>query len=983
MVKKAEVILPEKDEKKKPDDSDIEEIVVKINRKHDEEQQEKIAEDKKAIIINDSTIIDEENNEDDNNEDGNDDVNDNKVEETSQEDNDMSKKKDKKSSKSKRKLYSSWSARRKARKEAEARRKAEDLATLPKEPIKRFFARLHPKRVFKWWFSWRGQKTILKTIAILIILAVIGIGGLFLYYKKDLDEIRLDEMNISETVNTYLDRNGIVLWKDTGNDNYRLIVDAEEIPQYMKDATIAIEDRNFYSHIGIDPIGLIRAVISTVSGKQVQGGSTLTQQLIKQVYFADEAQSADRGGIQRKIKELILAIELERMYSKDEILTMYLNQSPYGGRRNGVESAAQTYFGKSAKDLTLAECALLASIPNNPAVFNPYNEYGHEQLLWRQQHTLDVMYEMEMITKEEYEEAKNTDVLATIKPEANQYANALAPHFVLEVRSQLEEKYGISTMRAGGWTIKTTLDYRAQKIAEEAVAVGMDYSYMNGTDNMALVSVDVETSQVIAMVGSANFFNDDYGELNVTTDSLIEPGSSIKPILDYSPLFMQREGINYGPGSILKDENINKIYCAGYSGACSLNNASGQGFYGDVTIRFSLGHSLNIAAVKALYINGIDNSLKVAHALGDSSYCEGRDSYGLSIAIGSGCGVRMVEHANAYASLARGGAYKDLSYILEVKNSSGDVIESWTDSPATRVVDEQVAYMVTNILGDRTARYDNGVGFVVPDVWTATKTGTTTTQNAAVVKDSLIESISTAISTFVWNGNHDGSGFSAPMGEPVRYAVGTYMERVHKEVYEPDGKWHYGDEPVQPAGIQTLTVNGKTDIWPSWFNKDKNSGIIKETLTFNKYNHLLASSCTPEAYKIQIEVTKITDPISGEDSYTVPEPYDRETSDTCNYVAPQVSLSKSGSKIFATIKKGSNSISGASLYVDGVEISNGITVTPTGTASVNYTIKGSESVIRVLVSDTAGYTASSELKLTPTTPSQDTDTDSGSSSTTP
>ena len=863
-------------------------------------------------------------------------------------------------------VYTNLSYKRKAKKEAAARRRAEDLATLPKEPVKRFFARLHPKRVFKWWFSWRGQKTILKVLGVLIILMGLGIGGLFLYYKKDLDKIRLDEMSISETVNTYLDRNGVVLWKDTGSNNYRLVVDGSEMPQYLKDATIAIEDRNFYNHIGVDPMGLVRAVFSTLTRRQVQGGSTLTQQLIKQVYFADEAASADRGGLQRKIKELILAIELEHMYSKDEIITMYLNQSPYGGRRNGVESAAQTYFGKTTKDLTLAECALLASIPNNPAVFNPYNEYGHEQLLWRQHYTLDVMVEMGKITQEEADAAKAVDILASIKPEASQYADAKAPHFVLEVRSQLEDKYGISTMRAGGWTITTTLDYRAQQIAEEAVATGMGYSYMNGTDNMALVSVDVETSQVIAMVGSADFSNKEYGELNVTTDSLIEPGSSIKPILDYSPLFMQREGINYGPGSILRDENINSIYCAGFSGACSLNNASGQGFYGDVTIRFSLGHSLNIAAVKALYINGIDDSLEIAHALGDKSYCANRSGYGLSIAIGSGCGVRMTEHANAYASLARGGSYKDLSYVLKVENSTGDVIESWTDAPATRVVDDQVAYMVANILGDRSARYDNGVGFVVPDVWTATKTGTTTTQNAAEVKDSLIESFSTAISTFVWNGNHDGSGFSAPMGEPVRYAVGTYMERVHKEVYEPEGKWHYGDQPVQPAGMQTLTVNGKTDIWPSWFNKDKNSGVAKETLTFNRYNHLLAASCTPQAYKIEIEVTKVTDPMTGKESYNVPEPYDREKSDTCDYVAPQVSVSVSGARIggrvLATIKKGSYDIAGHTLYVNGVEKS-GTSIGASGVIN-GYTLDGTETSIKLVISDTAGATAVSELTLT-------------------
>ena len=882
----------------------------------------------------------------------------------------------KKSRKSNLSLYSGLAYRHRAKKEATARRRAEELAKLPKNPVKRFFARLHPKRVFKWWFSWRGQKAILKFIAACALIGIIIIGGLFLYYKKDLDEIRLDEMNIAETVNTYLDRNGEVLWKDTGNDNYRLVVKSEDIPDYMRQATIAIEDRNFYNHRGVDFVGLGRAFLSTITGRQVQGGSTLTQQLIKQVYFADEAQSANRGGLSRKIKELILAIELEKMYSKDEILTMYLNQSPYGGRRNGVESAAQTYFGKSAKDLTLAEAALLASIPNNPAVYNPYNEYGHEDLIWRQQYTLDVMAEMGFITAEEAAAAKEVAILDTIKPESSQYADMLAPHFVLEVKKQLEDKYGISTMRAGGWTIKTTLDYRAQKIAEDSIALGTQYLYMNGTDNLAMVSVDVETSQVIAMVGSNDFFNPTYGELNVTTDSLIEPGSSIKPILDYAPLFTQRDGINYGPGSILRDENINRLYCAGYSGACSLTNATNS-FYGNVTIRFSLGHSLNIAAVKALYINGIDNSLEVAHALGDTTYCEGREGYGLSIAIGSGCGVKMVEHANAYASLARGGSYKDLAYVLEIKNSSGEVIDAWSDKEATRVVDEQVAYMVSDILSDRSARWANSTtGFNIPGVWTATKTGTTTTANATEVKDSLIESYSTALSTFVWNGNHDGRGFSVGSGDPVRYVVGNYMDRVHHEVYEPDGKWHSGDQPARPAGIQTLTINGKTDIWPSWFNAAKNSGVAKESLTFNKYNHLLATDCTAESYKIQVEVTKVTDPMTGQAVYSVPEPYNRDTKDTCNYTPPALALSVSGNSIIATIRRGSDDIAGYTLYVDGVEKS-GISLGADGKIN-GYTLTGKESSIKLVISDSAGYQATSEMTLTPSSSS----TDSSSSTST-
>lgn len=854
-------------------------------------------------------------------------------------------------------LYSNLSAKRKAKKDANSKRRAEELAKLPKDPWKRFWARLHPKRVFKWWFSWRGQKTILKILAATILLIIIFIGGLFLYYKKDIDGLRLDEIDISDTVNTYLDRNGEVLWKDTGSDNYRLVVSRDEIPDNMRNATIAIEDRNFYNHMGVDFGALIRATFSTLGGHGVQGGSTLTQQLIKQVYFSDEAQSENRGGLGRKIKELILAIELERMYNKDEILTMYLNQSPYGGRRNGVESAARTYFGKSAKDLDLAECALLAAIPNNPAVYNPYNEYGHEGLIQRQQYTLDIMAEMGMISKEDAEAAKSVNVLDRILPESTQYADILAPHFVLEVRKQLEEKYGISTMRAGGWTIKTTLDLRAQKIAEDAVAVGAGYTYVNRSDDIALVSIDVETSQVIAMVGSIDFNNPTYGELNATTDSLIEPGSTIKPILDYSALFMQRDGINYGPGSILKDENINKIYCAGYTGKCSLTNATGT-FYGNVTIRFSLGHSLNIAAVKALYINGIDNSLEVAHGLGDHTYCKDREGYGLSIAIGSGCGVKMVEHANAYASLARGGSYKDLSYVLELKNSSGDVVENWTDGPGTRVVDEQVAFMLSSILSDRSARWFNNEGFVVPGVWTATKTGTTTTTNSAVTKDSLMESYSTAVSTLVWNGNHDGSGLSSNSNNVVRHTIGTYMERVHKEVYQPDGRWAPGAQPAQPAGMQRLTVNGQTDIWPSWYNASKNSGIAKETMTFNKYNHLLASECTPEEFKTQVEVTKTIDPMTGEAVFTVPEPYNRDVKDTCDYRPPTVSITSSGPNIIASIKKGTYDIAGYTLYVDGIE-QPGIKINEKGVIT-GYTLGGDEKKLKLVVSDSAGYQVTAE-----------------------
>ncbi len=852
----------------------------------------------------------------------------------------------------------------------QARKRAESLATLPKDPVKRFFAHFQPKRVFNYWFSWYGLAKILKFFAACFLLGIIFIGIIFFYFKNEIRDLesQLSHLSIQDTVNTYLDRNGVVLWKDTGEENYRIAVDGAEISDYMRQATVAIEDKNFYDHPGFDLTALVRATLANLSGQKIQGASTLTQQLIKQVYFSEEAQSAGRGGIPRKIKEVILSIELEKTYSKDQILTMYLNESPYGGRRNGVESAARTYFDKSAKDLTLAESALLAAIPNNPAIFNPYNSYGHESLIARQHSVLDAMVRQEYISSEEAEEAKKVPVLDQIKPESSQYSNMLAPHFVLEVRSQLEKKYGYATMRAGGFTIKTTLDYRLQKIAEEAVSVGIKHAYKNKSDNLALVSIDVETSQVAAMVGSVDFFNGTYGEFNAAT-SLVEPGSTIKPILDYSPLFMEREGQNFGPGSILKDENIDHIYCAGSSGSCRLRNYTGA-FYGNVTIRWALGRSLNIPAVKALYINGIDNSLKIAHELGDISYCKDRENYGLSIAIGSGCNVRIVEHANAYASLARGGSYKELAYVLEIKNSSGDILESWTDSSGKRVVDEQVAYMISDILSDPKVRWSNREGFIVDGVWTANKTGTTTTTNSSVAKDSLLVSYSTALSTFVWNGNHDGSGLTSSTYDVNRYAIDHFMRHAHKDVYEPEGKWHSGDKPVRPAGIQNLSINGRYDIWPSWFDPKKSSGTTKTSLNFNKFTYLLASDCTPSSHIISVEVSKSIDPMTKKEIWDVPEPYNREEQDACpynySYLEPTISsISIADSVAAFTITQGSETLKTYEVFINGVT-KGAQALSASGTFSVP--LSDTDTYIKVVVTDVYDGTASSEREIPTSSP---------------
>lgn len=868
-------------------------------------------------------------------------------------------------------LYSNLAQKRRIKSDQKARKRAEEEAQLPKNPILRFFAKLRPDRFFKALFSKRGLFTVLKLVLGLILIAVIGVGGLFLYYKKDLAAINPEELasRVQDTVNTYLDRNGEVLWEDKGSGDYRLVVDGEDISSYMRKATVAIEDKNFYHHAGVDPTALVRATWVTLRGGAVQGGSTLTQQLIKQVYFSDEAKDRSMSGIPRKIKEMILAIEIEKMYEKEEIITMYLNESPYGGRRNGVESAAQTYFKKSAKDLDLAESALLAAIPNNPAVYNPYNIDGNEALLERQHKVLNVMVEMGDITQEEADAAKEVDILARIQPEQSQYENIRAPWAVLEAKSQLESKYGIKTLREGGFTIKTTIDLRAQNIAEDAVRAGADTMYINNSDNACLVSIDIETGQVIAMVGSVDWNREGYGQLNATTSNL-EPGSSIKPILDYTPLFMERDGVNYGPGSILKDENIDKIYCAGTFGGCSLRNADRK-FHGNITIRTALSTSQNIPAVKALYINGIEKSLDIAHKLGDKSYCANGEVAGLSMAIGGGCSVKPIEHANAYATLSRGGVYKDYSYVLEVKNSSGDVIESWTDSEGVQVVDPQVAYMVIDILSNiqgRAALWGMGWattrGSYSPHVKYALKTGTTD-NGLGSAKDSWVMATSPVVATAIWNGNHDGAPLSTDM-HSVPYEINdAYEDRLHDEVYGADGKWYENMEWERPAGIQNLTVNGKSDIWPSWYNQSK-SGIKKETMTFDSVSKKKATDCTPDETRVEVEVTKTFDPMTNEEVATA-DGYETDADDdvhSCTDIRPSASIGESvtGGKITANVSSGTNPIASWTMEVEGSVVKQGSSA---GIIEYNVGSKLSGTVdVKVIVKDTRGYSTTVTQQVT-------------------
>ncbi len=800
----------------------------------------------------------------------------------------------------------------------------------------------------------------LKVWGIAMLFGILAIGAVFAYYRKELDAIRPSELakRVQTTVTKYYDRNGVLLWEDKGAGNYRLVVPSEDISQYMREATIAIEDKDFYQHGGVSFSGIARATYNNFSGGSTQGGSTLTQQLVKQVFFADEAQQRGLAGIPRKLKEAILAVEVERMYNKDQIINLYLNESPYGGRRNGVESAAQTYFAKPAKNLTLAESALLASIPQQPGLYDPYNVAGHESLLERQHLVLDNMAEQGYVTQKEADEAKKVPVLESIKPETDQYADLKAPHFIQYTRSQLEKELGKATVGKGGLIVKTTLDYRVQEKVQGAMTDLFNSRLPKSAnfDNGAVTIIDNQTGQILAMQGSRDYNHPDYGQDNAAT-SFIQPGSSIKPFV-YAALFKQKPSgqPNYGTGSILKDEPIDQIYGA------KLENFDKK-YKGSLTIRQSLAESRNIPAVKAMYISGRDNTLKTIREMGDKSYCtDGVDKQvGLAASIG-GCGLKQVEHANTFATLARGGIYKPTSNVLEVKNAQGDVIKKWQDDPGKRVLDPQIAFMLQSILSDDSARapsFGRGAsGLNVPGVKTFTKTGTSNLGNKS--KDLWMNSVSTKVSMSIWVGNHDTRPMSNALSSIVGPTVNKVMSPIHSEVFAKDGSWKTGDWFTQPAGLQTI----KGELFPSWYNQKQAQTTTQ--LSFDKLSRKKATSCTPEPAKVNINVTKTVDPVTKKDTFFADDGYDANADDDihkCDDVRPFVNdVTYSSGKVTANITQGTHGLQTVRITVNGSASDQGAAAS--GAYTVNVTLAPGVHTIVVDVTDSVLYSGTTTKTIT-------------------
>ncbi len=842
------------------------------------------------------------------------------------------------------KVNRSLSQRIKGSKDSKALRKAERLSGMPKSRFKRFFYRLHPKRLANYWFSREGGIMALKLLGVAFIAGFVLLAGLFAYFRKDLPNLRdISGNNIGGSIR-YYDRTGQVLLFEDYDAVKRIPVGENGINQHMKDATIAIEDKDFYKHGGFDVRGIMRAGINNVFGMSggQQGGSTITQQLVKlsQDWTKDQTYT-------RKIKELILSVELEREYSKQQILAGYLDTAPYGGIEYGVEAGARDYFEKSAKDLTLDEAAMFAAIPKSPTYYSPYSDdFNREAFVGRQHYILDQMAAQDMISSEQRDEAKKIDTIAKVKPRKPKYDGIKSPWFVLAAKEQLEETRGQDAVKRSGWKITTTLDMNLQQKAEEQVTKGLAQIKRQGGDVAAFTAEDVKTGQVVALVGGTDFSNADYGQNNYATLRL-PPGSSFKPY-DYTSLIENTE--NSGAGSVLYDT---QGPLEGYP--CTKKDRPKQGgnclwdydfkYPGPMTIRYALAGSRNVPAVKAMLIPGIDKTIQTAEKLGlksgykcfaDESFTKESQCYASS-AIGDGAFLRMDEHVHAYSSLSRNGLNIPQTYILKIEDSNKKTIDEWKPSKGEQAVRPESAYIISDILSDPNASYlstkiQNYKGHKF-----SVKTGTTNDS-----KDGWMMGYSTQYAAGVWVGYHtrqkEMSGFMENMTSPIWKG---WMNSVHDGL-KPE-------ERVKPAGIQTTTAfvqrsspsagarvpSPAQDIFPSWYKNTRKASNVKRIM--DQVSNKLATDCTPPRAKQESNDAGAdafsSDTFAGAGGTNNTDGSDKDDVHKCEDIKPTITLTVQPSgdayNLIATVAQGTHPLSSdkfkgnVTFSVDGQAIAGG------------------------------------------------------------
>lgn len=593
------------------------------------------------------------------------------------------------------------------------------------EKIK-YWALEHKSELIKWSLISAG------VFAMLVI-------ALFAYVAKDLPSSgTIGNRHLVESTKIY-DRSGQhILYEVHGEEN-RTVIPLDQIPMTVQQATLALEDQDFYKHFGIHPKAILRALLKDIIAfDTVQGASTITQQFVKNSLLSPEQTPI------RKIKEAILAIELEAAYSKDEILAFYLNEIPYGANAYGIEAAAQTFFGKSARDLSLDEAATLAALPRGTTLYSPYGTRT-DRLIGRKNYALDQMARLGYISSEEAESAKNTDTLKKVLPQKDAIA---APHFVMYVREFLQKKYGDQALEQDGYKVYTTLDWEMQQKAEEAVRKGSENNGRWNASNAALVAIDPPTGEVLAMVGSKDYFNKDIdGQVNVATRER-QPGSSFKPYV-----YLNAFSKGYFPETILYDvptefDGGDKSYAP--------QNYNGE-FNGPVAMKKALGGSLNVPAVKTLYLAGVKSSVELAKNLGIESINDPK-RVGLSLVLGGG-EVTLLDHVHAYSTLANGGVRQERVSILKIEDAEGKVIEEHKKSAGKRVIDEKYVAMLDSILSDNENRawiFGENSPLSFPGRSVAAKTGTTNE-----FRDGWTIGYSTGISIGVWAGNNDNSPMKA------------------------------------------------------------------------------------------------------------------------------------------------------------------------------------------------------------------------------
>lgn len=662
----------------------------------------------------------------------------------------------------------------------------------------------------------RHFKDIFVDIALVILVIVsVVVAGLFIWIStlEIPDLSAFEERRILQSTKIF-DRTGEILLYDLHQDVRRTIVPFESISRHLKNATVAIEDDQFYNHFGIDIRAIIRAALANMSQGDLlggQGGSTITQQVIKNSLLDQDKK------LTRKVKEAILSIKLEQLLTKDEILWHYLNESPYGGTIYGVEEASQSFFGKSASELGLAEAAYMAAIPQAPTRLSPYGN-NRDLLDQRKDLVLERMLVNNFITSEEYEAAKETDV--EFEPQA--ITGIRAPHFVMFIREQLVEKYGEEALTERGFRVITTLDWELQKEAERIVAEKAESNTERfNASNAGLVATDPQTGDVLVMVGSRDYFSDEIdGNFNVALAKR-QPGSSIKPFVYAAALTR-----GYLPDTIVFDvptqfsPKCDATSRSSESPCYAPNNYNGK-FKGPINLRSALAQSLNIPAVKVLYLAGVNSTLKLAADMGLTTLND-PERYGLTLVLGGG-EVRLLDMTHAYGVFANKGIKAEPRSIIKVETMDGTAVEE-NDTVTSRVLDEDVALMMTDILSDNVARTplwgsNSLINFTNRDV--AAKSGSTNN-----LRDAWIMGYTPNLAVGAWVGNNDnaamGGGLSGLITTPMwREFMDVALEKI------PDEK--FSQPPTHPVNLKPILVGSYVD-----------SGLILQQMSSDEGNLDLA-----------------------------------------------------------------------------------------------------------------------------------------------